>query len=255
MQSERIESVMTGLGFSLYESRAYAALVADNPLNGYELSGKSGIPRSKVYECIERLVRKGLLVALEGSPVRYAPVPPGELVRRLSGEFEASLTLLERLLTEVKPVGQAEYVFNIGGYEGILEKAADMIRGSLETIDLALWGEEFTLLHEELEQANSRGVRTRLLLFGMNESGSASAPPFGLEEFPGCEVYRHPPIAAGEYSEKWLAVVCDRSEVLTGQCSGGEDAVAAWTRNRSLVFVSLKYIEHEILRIREHAEK
>ncbi len=242
MKIEEIESVMSGLGFSLYESRAYAALVAEHPLTGYELSGRSGIPRSKIYECIERLLRKGLLVALDGTPVRYAPVPPEELVRRLSSEFSSSLDRLGKLLEEEPRTGDVEYVFNIGGYDRIIAKADDMTASAKSSLDLAVWGEELGLVREGLEKAALRGVRVRILAF---DGGDA----------PSCEVYRHRALAPGEFSGRWIAVVRDRREVLTGQCSGGGEIVAAWTKNPCLVFMSLKYIEHEIIRIRERGER
>ncbi len=238
MKSEEIESVMSGLGFSLYESRAYAALVSEYPLTGYELSGRSGIPRSKIYECIERLVRKGLLVAVDGTPVRYAPVPPEELVRRLSSEFSSSLDLLGQLLKKESRADEVEYVFNIGGYDRIIAKAGDLTRSAESSLDLAIWGEELGQIRDVLEQAALRGVRVRILAF---DGGDA----------PSCEVYRHRALAPGEFSGRWIAVVRDRREVLTGQCSGGGEIVAAWTKNPCLVFMSLKYIEHEIIRIRE----
>lgn len=237
MDTTRIETVMIDLGFSLYESRAYAALVAENPLTGYELSGCSGIPRSKIYECIERLKRKGLLFPIEGNPVKYVPVPPEELVRRLSREFGDSLSLLGRLLKEARQPDRAEYIFSISGYEEILDKAREMIRGARHGLDLALWGEEITPLREDLVAA-ARGVEVRLLTFNG-------------EKIPGCEMYHHRAISSDEFSGRGITVVRDRSEALTGQCSGEGGIVAAWTHNRSLVFVSLKYIEHEIIRIRE----
>ena len=238
MDTTRIETIMIDLGFSLYESRAYAALVAESPLTGYELSGRSGIPRSKVYECIERLKRKGLLFPIEGSPVKYVPVPPEELVRRLSKEFGDSLTLLERLLKEERPPDRAEYIFTISGYEEIIDKSREMIRGAHNGLDLALWGEEIAPLREDLAKAATRGARVRLLTF----NGA---------KIPGCEIYHHRAISSGEFSGRGITVVRDRGEVLTGQCSGEGGVVAAWTHNRSLVFMSLKYIEHEIIRIRE----
>ncbi len=239
MSREHVEEIMTGLGFSLYESKAYVALVAENPLTGYELSGRSGIPRSKVYECIERLKRKRLVFPVEGNPVRYVPVPPEELVRRLSREFGSSLVRLGQLLKEERRNDRADYIFNIGGYGEILGKAREMVHDAGATLDLALWGPEIGQLREDLTAACQRGLTVRLLTFNG-------------ETLPGGEVYRHRPISPEEFSGRWITVVRDRSEVLTGQCSGEGGAVAAWTRNRSLVFVSLKYIEHEILRIREN---
>ena len=242
MNIERIESIMTGLGFSHYESRAYAALVGDNPLTGYELSGRSGIPRSKIYECIERLKRKGLVMPVEGNPVRYVPVPPDELVRRLSCDFESSLKTLESLLNEKYVTGDVDYIFNISGYDEIIRKASEMIREAGSELDISLWDDEFAQLEENLSRAASRGVRVRLISFGRKSIKNA-------------EIYRHRPLEDREFKGRWITVVRDQCEVLTGECSGENGNITAWTRNRSLVFISLKYIEHEIIRIRESGSR
>ena len=238
MQTDQIESIMASLGFSLYESRAYAALVMENPLTGYELSGKSGIPRSKVYECIERLKRKGLLVPVEENPVKYAPLPPKELVRRLSKEFRSSLETLGHLLAEEKTSNRVDYIFNVRGYEEIIAKSIEMIEDARNELALALWGEEITRFEGEIQRAVKRGVTVHLLAFD------------GGKAVEGCETYRHPSIEK-DVTGKSITVVRDRSEVLTGQLSGEGGTVSAWTRNHNLVFISLKYIEHEIIRIRE----
>ena len=238
MKTDRIESIMTGMGFSPYESRAYITLVGENPLTGYELSGRSGIPRSKVYECIERLKRKRLILPVEGNPIRYVPVPPSELVRRLSGEFETSMRTLATLLSEGTQTDGVDYIFNISGYEEILGKASVMMQEADLRLDLSLWDLEINGLQQDIASAMFRGVHVRLISFG-------DSP------FENAEIYRHRPLLDGEFNGRWITVIKDQSEVLTGECSDEKESIAAWTRNRSLVFTSLKYIEHEIIRIRE----
>lgn len=238
MDNERIEAIMTGLGFSLYEARAYRALVADNPLTGYELAGKAGVPRSKIYESIERLSRKGLAVQVDGNPARYAPMPPAELVERLRSEMTSSLDTLGELLRETSAADGVDYIFNIPGRDGIMARAREMVRASTERLDLSLWPEESAVLLPDMEDAAGRDVAVRLISFG--ECG-----------FSGGEVYRHRLIGPVPGDERWITIVRDGCEVLTGSCTGNGSSVAAWTRNRSLVFVSLRYIEHEIMRIRE----
>ncbi len=237
MNNERITSVMTGLGFSPYEARAYSALVREYPLTGYELSGRSGIPRSKIYECIERLIRKKLIMAIDGNPVRYVPFPPDELLRRLSTEFDSSIKTLGTLLKEGVESSPVDYIFNISGYRNIIEKAAVMIRGAEENLDLSLWPQEIESLSGDISDAFERGVIVRLLAFGEGR-------------FDRVDVYHHRPIKEQDFTGRWITVVKDSGEVLTGQCSG-ESSIAAWTRNRCLVFMSIKYIEHEIIKIRE----
>lgn len=238
MGVKQIESIMAGLGFSAYEARAYAALVREHPLTGYELSKRSGVPGSKIYECIDRLNRKRLITPVGDNPARYVAVPPDELVERLSRDFESSVDTLSRLLKEDIAPDTVDYIFNINGYQDIIGKASDLIRRSLHSLELSLWGNEISELKKDIEDAVSRGVHIRLLSF----NGA---------DIDGVEIHRHRPLAENESSGRWITVVMDKSEALTGQCSGEGTIVAAWTRNRCLVFISEKYIEHEIIKIRE----
>lgn len=235
---DTITDIMTSLGYSTYEARAYEALVREHPLTGYELSGRSGIPRSKVYESIERLVRKEMAIPVAGNPVRYVPVPPEEVMRRLSADFERSIGTLSDLFRREQRADRIDYIFNIAGGEAIIGKAADMIAGAGTSLDLSLWREELDHLREPLGDAAARGVRIRLLSFGGGVLSEA-------------QVYPHRPLGPGEADGRWITVVKDRAEVLTGHCAGPGENVAAWTHNRNLVFMSLKYIEHEIIKIGE----
>ena len=66
------------LGFSTYEARAYLALIKEKHATGYRISKTSGLPRSRVYEILERLTSKGYAATLPAEPVEYAPVPIAE---------------------------------------------------------------------------------------------------------------------------------------------------------------------------------
>ena len=91
------------LGFAEYEARAYLALVKRSPLNGYELAKASGIPRANVYGVLERLgARRAIVRVDEDGGARYAPVPPADLMRRLSGEFEQIADAMTRELQAVE---------------------------------------------------------------------------------------------------------------------------------------------------------
>ena len=57
--------VLTNLGFSDYEARAYVALLQRNPANGYELAKRSEVPRGNVYAVLQKLEDRGR-VADEG---------------------------------------------------------------------------------------------------------------------------------------------------------------------------------------------
>jgi len=242
MRQDSITDIMTSLGFSTYEARAYEALVREHPLTGYELSGRSGIPRSKVYESIERLVRKEMAIPVEGTPVRYVPVPPEEVVRRLSADFTHSVETLSDLFRRNACAENIDYIFNITGSDAIIAKAADMIASAESSLVCSFWSGELERLRAPLESAAKRGTDIQLLSFGGGELASAA-------------VYHHRPLSSDETDGRWITVVKDREEVLTGHSGGAGEHVAAWTRNRNLVVMSLKYIEHEIIKICEQGRR
>ena len=62
------------LGLSNYEAKAYLAILSEPPLTGYKLSKVSGVPRSRIYETIEKLTAKGLVLTQEGETSLVKPV-------------------------------------------------------------------------------------------------------------------------------------------------------------------------------------
>ncbi len=242
MNTRDVESILTDLGFSLYEARAYASQVHETPSTGYELAKRSGIPRSKIYECIERLARKRILMPVGDNPVKYIAVPPEELVRRMSSDFETSIGNLERLLAGNGGEEAYDFIFNINGYDDIIGRAEEMIGKAAMTLDLSLWREEIERLAPSIRDAVERGIRVRLISFDGGEVA-------------GAECHHHRPLVPEEFTGRWITLIRDGAEVLTGQCSDGNAAVAAWTRNKCLVFVSMKYIEHEIIKLMDSGNK
>src|SRR5262245_16506636 len=78
MAEPDVVPALVALGFSLNESRAYAALLQESPATGYEVGVRAQIPRSAVYGVLRRLVKAGAARSIAGSPERFAPAPAEE---------------------------------------------------------------------------------------------------------------------------------------------------------------------------------
>ncbi|MEJ2150164.1 MAG: helix-turn-helix domain-containing protein, partial [Chloroflexota bacterium] len=50
---------LVAVGFTEYEAKVYVALLQEYPATGYQISKKSGVPRSMVYEALGRLHARG----------------------------------------------------------------------------------------------------------------------------------------------------------------------------------------------------
>src|SRR5512142_295755 len=156
------------LGFSTYEARAYIGLLRQNPITGYQLSKLSGVPRSRIYETLERLVAKGYAVALQTEPAEYSPLTAHELVAHLQEQFDGTLSTLEAELRKVSTAQATESMWNLRGREDILRRARRMIAQAEESVYLVGWGATIQELQPELEAADQRGIRIVLITCGEN---------------------------------------------------------------------------------------
>ncbi|MBM3300113.1 MAG: TrmB family transcriptional regulator, partial [Deltaproteobacteria bacterium] len=55
--SDDLLGLLGKVGLTEYESRAYAALLSENITTAGRLSSQSRVPRTKIYEVLESLVR------------------------------------------------------------------------------------------------------------------------------------------------------------------------------------------------------
>lgn len=64
---------LTQFGFSIYEAKAYLALLQKNPAIGYEVSKIAKIPTAKIYETLTNLKNKGIILSSTSEPVLITP--------------------------------------------------------------------------------------------------------------------------------------------------------------------------------------
>ncbi len=153
---------LTEHGFSLNESRAYAALALSGPSTGYEVGQKAQIPRSAVYGALRRLVSAGAARSIAGQPERFVAAPAESLLALLRERFEASAQRLEsavRSLDSEPPVPDA---FSVHGYDRVLEEARRLIREARERLVISGWPRELSALADVLEEAARAKVTSYL---------------------------------------------------------------------------------------------
>lgn len=83
------------LGLTLYEARAYVALIRRDGSTPAEVAKVSGVPRPRIYDVIASLVVKGLASERPGHTARFVAVPPDEAVNMLVSIHRERLQALE----------------------------------------------------------------------------------------------------------------------------------------------------------------
>jgi sugar-specific transcriptional regulator TrmB len=160
MAESDITTALVALGFSLNESRAYAALLAESPATGYEVGVRAQIPRSAVYGVLRRLVKVGAARSIAGTPERFAPAPAADVLALLRKRFEASTEALSEAVKKIDTKPAEPDAFSVRGYERIIEEAETLLRGATHRVVMSGWPREISLLLPEMKRAAKRKVYT-----------------------------------------------------------------------------------------------
>jgi len=70
-------------GLNSYEAKLWTALLSRGVSTAGELSDIAGVPRSRSYDVLESLEKKGFIIMKLGKPIKYVAVSPTEVVERV----------------------------------------------------------------------------------------------------------------------------------------------------------------------------
>lgn len=229
--NEKLLPALKSFGFTSNEAKTYLSLLQNNPATGYEISGKSGIPRSAIYEILKRLESTGMVSCVDTNPTRYIPLPPDHLYDLLENSFNSNLDALKDNLRNVSTDLEVGDLWNIRGYESMIDRARNMIRNAKNSIYLSIWRSEFEKLYNDLKDAEKRGVRIVIFSFCDMPTDVGAVYAYNLDSQRLQNVW----------SSKILAVV-DRDSALLGGVEKLPTNKVAWTRNSAIVAIALNYI-------------
>jgi len=225
---------LKNLGFSQYEISSYLTLAAQHPINGSQLSSISGMARSRVYDVLRNMVRKGLV--LDVGDGRYVPLPPDELYKRLQSQFNEGMDALKEQLDGTAASVAYEFIWMIRGYQQVITKAREMIANACNELYVRLFPESGLLLEPDLKQAEQRGVGVRYIAMG------EMAANFEIQ-------ITHPNAdhLLDTIGGRSFDIIADKSEALVGifERDQEDSSPINWTRNRWFVIANRDSLRHD----------
>ncbi|AJF61434.1 hypothetical protein QT06_C0001G0594 [archaeon GW2011_AR15] len=99
---KKILSKLKDFGLNSYESKVWVALLSRGVSTAGELSDIANVPRSRSYDVLESLEKKGFVVMKLGKPIKYIAVPPPEAIERLKKRVAAEAEEHSKILEELK---------------------------------------------------------------------------------------------------------------------------------------------------------
>jgi len=83
VNEEFLNKLRRAFGLNLYEVKLWAALLSRGVSTAGELSDIADVPRSRTYDVLESLERKGFIIVKPEKPIKYMAIPPSEVLDRV----------------------------------------------------------------------------------------------------------------------------------------------------------------------------
>lgn len=102
VKEEFLSKLRTYFALNLYEVKIWTALLTRGVSTAGELSDIANVPRSRSYDVLESLEKKGFVVMKFGKPIKYLAVAPAEVVERVKKNMKMDAELKIKRLEELK---------------------------------------------------------------------------------------------------------------------------------------------------------
>lgn len=226
------------IGFTQYEAQVYITLARAGALNGNEISLASQVPSSKTYETLRKLVGKGAVSSFaEGDTVRYLALPPAQVIKRYRERISATLDQLEVELGQLTAYEAEEQVLSMRGELSVLAHAREAVAAAHREVYISLWNEELPALRKALLDADGRGVRLHVMLYG-------ATPELGK-----AHVYSHlhTEIVRSRIGGRLLVLVADDERTVVARFAAGNQVYGFSSQNQALALLAKEYLGHDII--------
>ena len=102
VKEEFLSKLRTYFGLNLYEVKIWTALLSRGAATAGELSDIANVPRSRSYDVLESLEKKGFVIMKFGKPIKYLAVQPSEVVERVKKHMREEADRKIKRLDEVR---------------------------------------------------------------------------------------------------------------------------------------------------------
>jgi len=88
LNDDFLKKLRSAFNLNIYEAKIWAALLSKGVAAAGELSEMGDVPRSRSYDVLESLEKRGFVIMKLGRPVKYIAVQPEEIIKRVKKTIE-----------------------------------------------------------------------------------------------------------------------------------------------------------------------
>ena len=183
VNEEFLKKLRSVFNLNIYEVKIWTSLLSRGLATAGELSDNSNVPRSRCYDVLESLEKKGFVIMKIGKPIKYIAVDPKEVIKRVKQRIEKSAEEQVDMLNRVKDTNIYEeinllYKQNIAhidpiklsgtmkGRDSIYNQIDSMLNDAKRTVTIMTTTEglkrKVRALKPKLQKLAKRGVKIKI---------------------------------------------------------------------------------------------
>lgn len=187
VKQELVKRIKEHFDLNIYETKVWLALLTKGIASAGEVAELSGVPRSRTYDVLESLEKRGFAITKIGKPVKYIAVKPTEVIEKMKslvmiGAQEKVKTLselkstseyteLEQLhSTGIAPIKTHDITGAIKGRANVLSRVRELLENAQTEVLICTSATDFEdkarVLIPTLQKLEKSNVKLRLALSG-----------------------------------------------------------------------------------------
>jgi len=187
IRPELVRQIKDYFALNIYETKVWLALLGRGIASAGEIAEISGVPRSRTYDVLESLEKRGFIIMKLGKPVKYIAIKPNIIIEKLKSstireaddriksiiklkETEEYRELEKLYTTGIKPIKQEDISGSVKGKSTIYSHIKELLENAKKEIIVCTSVQEiqgksrfFSLIFERLKKAN---IKIKIALFG-----------------------------------------------------------------------------------------
>jgi HTH-type transcriptional regulator, sugar sensing transcriptional regulator len=184
VQKKFLENLRDLFNLNIYEAKIWTSLLSRGVSTASELSDIANVPRSRSYDVLESLEKKGYIIMKLGKPIKYIAIEPEEIIRRVQKQIgkdaKTKVELLEKVKSsdifeelkalhnqEIEHILPEKLTGSILGRKEIYSSLRSAIGDAKKSISIVTTEEglirKSRALNAALKKASSRGIKIEVM--------------------------------------------------------------------------------------------
>ena len=187
MKEDLIKRIREYFNLNIYETKVWVALLSKGIASAGEVAEISGVPRSRTYDVLESLEKRGFAIMKIGKPVNYIAVKPTEVIEKIKAnamtEAQEKIKSLSNL-KDTQEYTELEQIFNAGinpiksqeitgalkGRANIISRLRELVESSKKEIfictSVADFEDKSRAIIPVIEKAAKNNIKIKIALSG-----------------------------------------------------------------------------------------